>query len=104
MRQVIGGKLYNTETAMEICDVPCSNYPGDFEYHETKLYKSPRGKYLVAGHGGPKSRWSRTVGNNSWSGGRGIEIVDNEEAREIMESAELSPEEMRAAGVTVEEG
>lgn len=103
MKRVIDGKVYNTETAEEICDLPCSAYPGDFQYHETTLYRTPKGAYFLAGKGGPMTRWAQPEGTNGYSGGSGLEVVTSEEARGHAESAEVSPEEMIQAGFELEE-
>lgn len=104
MKRVIEGKLYNTETADKICDLPCQYYPGDFNYHETTMYRSPKGQYFLAGRGGPKTRWSQAIGNSGYSRGSGIELISKDEARGIAESAEMTPDEMIDAGFEVEEG
>lgn len=103
MKRVIDGKIYNTETAEEICDLTCSAYPGDFQFHETTLYRTPKGAYFLAGKGGPLTRWAQPEGNSGYSGGSGLEVVTQEEARGYAESAELSPEAMIEAGFELEE-
>lgn len=103
MKRVIDGKVYNTETAEEVCELPCHYYPGDFQYHETTLYRTPKGAYFLAGKGGPMTMWSEPSGNNGYSGGSGLRVIDQAEAREYAESAELSPEAMQAAGFELEE-
>lgn len=104
MKRIIDGKSYNTDTADCICTIPCSYYPGDFQYHNTKLYRSPKGQYFIAGMGGPMTIWAESVGNSGTSGGSGMRLIDEEEAREWAESACLDEEEMTAAGFNVEEG
>lgn len=104
MKRVIEGKVYNTDTARQICQVRCSCYPGDFHYEETWLYRSPRGVYFLAGSGGPMTRWARPEGSNSWSGGSGLHLIGKDEAISIAEDAEMSPSEMIAAGFEIEEG
>ncbi len=104
MKKVIEGKLYNTETATLICTLPChKTNPRDFEWHDTELYRSPKGTYFVAGEGGAASMWARPV-NNGNSGGEGLRVVDAEDARGYAEAAGLDPEEMVAAGFPVEAG
>jgi hypothetical protein len=103
MKRVIDGKIYNTATAEEICDLPCHAYPGDFQYHETTLYRTEKGAYFVAGKGGPMTRWAQPEGNSGYSGGSGLEVVSQEEARGYAEAAELDPDAMQAAGFELEE-
>ncbi len=103
MRRVIDGKIYDTKTATAVCDLPCHHYPGDFQHHETVLYKTPKGNFFLAGKGGPMSLWAEPCGNNGWSGGSGLRPITREEAREYCEQAELGPEEMTEAGFVLEE-
>ncbi len=103
MKRVIDGKIYDTKTAEEICDLPCHHYPGDFQFHETTLYRTPRGNFFLAGKGGPMTRWAQPEGNSGYSGGSGLEVITHEEARGYAESAELSPEAMAEAGFELEE-
>lgn len=104
VRRVIDGKIYDTETAQQICGLPCWFNRTDFEWHDTALYRSPKGRYFVAGEGNAASMWSQPVGNNCRGGGRGLRAVDAAEARAIMEDAGCSVDDFRAAGLEVEEG
>lgn len=86
MKKVIEGKLYNTATADEICDIsPSGFYRGDFRYEDTRLYRTKKGSWFLAGEGGPLSRWSRSVGQNGSSGGEDIRPLTVDEAREYVE-------------------
>lgn len=103
MKRVIDGRIYNTQTADEVCELVCHHYPGDFQFHETTLYRTPKGAYFLAGKGGPMSMWAQPEGNNGYSGGSGLRVIDAEEARGYAEAAELSPDDMQAAGFELEE-
>lgn len=86
MRKVIDGKTYNTETAAEVCDIsPTGVYSGDFRYEDTRLYKSPKGTFFIAGEGGPMSRWAQPEGQNGRRGGSGLYVIDTDEARSLCE-------------------
>lgn len=104
MKRVIDGKVYDTETATAICELACHYYQGDFNWHDTRLYRTQRGAYFLAGDGGPMSMWAVPEGSNGYSGGSGLSVIDADEAREHAERAGLSPEEMIEAGFTIEEG
>lgn len=104
MRTIIEGRVYDTETAQCICGLDCRHNRGDFGYHETDLYRSPGGQFFIAGWGGPDSLWARSAGQNSWSGGGGLRLVGEAEARAIMEAAGLDADDFRAAGLAVTEG
>lgn len=85
MRRIIEGKVYDTETATEVAEVSgLHEGPSDFSYDNTHLYRSPRGRWFVSGHGGPTSRWARRVGT-SYTGGDGIEVLDDWEAQCLIE-------------------
>jgi hypothetical protein len=86
MKKVIDGKRYNTETATFVCDCsPRGFYRGDFRYEDTGLYRTKRGNWFLSGEGGPMSRWSRSAGLNSWTGGSGIMPLDSDETRAMLE-------------------
>ncbi len=104
MRKIIDGKAYDTTTATVVCDISPSGFSrGDFEYEESYLYKSPRGRFFIAGTGGPMSRWAQAEGQNGRRGGSGIEVLDEAEARGFCER-HGSAEEFEAAFGVPEEG
>ena len=78
MKKVIDGKRYDTATATKIGD-DSRFYCGDFRYRDETLYKTPRGRFFLAGEGGPMSRWARHEGNMS-IGGSGIIALDADDA------------------------
>ena len=104
MKRSINGKIYNTDTAEFICDLPCHYYRSDFKWHDTSLYRTKKGTYFLAGEGGPMSMWSEPCGSGSWSGGSGIRVIGRDEALEYAEQAGLEPEEMIDAGFELQEG
>lgn len=91
MKKIIGGKLYDTETAKSIKSSSFS-YPGQFDYYEETLYRKRTGEYFLAGHGGARSRYARLVETGNWAGGEGITPLSYAEAMEWGEKA-MSPEE-----------
>lgn len=85
MKKIINGALYNTDTA-KLLGEWCSNYnPSDFSFCEEKLYRTKSGKYFLYGSGGPMSKYSRSIGDNNWSGGEHIEPMSPAAAREWAE-------------------
>jgi hypothetical protein len=68
MKQIIDGLTYNTDTARELCELPCSAYNGDFAHHNTSLYMTKKGAFFLSGHG--------------------VETVNKLEARAFLESAD----------------
>lgn len=51
MRRVIDGKVFDTDTADRICQLPCSALGNDAGWHETVLYRTRKGRFFVAGRG-----------------------------------------------------
>lgn len=82
--RVIEGLRYSTLTATEVCNCESSNGSGDFRYEDTSLYLSPRGRFFLAGRGGPLSRWSRSD-YGGYTGGEGLIPVTVAEARSFAE-------------------
>ena len=86
MRRVIDERAYDTSTAEPVCDVSAP-YDGrrDLAYDNTTLYRSPRGQWFIAGEGGPASRWAVSAGQNTTSGGEGLRLVTEDDARRMIE-------------------
>ena len=84
MKEIIDGKRYDTETANLIGGSDnlhrAVDSVTDFGYWEADLYKTKSGNFFLCGSGGPQSMFSRSVGQNSWSGGSGIVPMSPEEA------------------------
>lgn len=85
MKKVINGALYNTETAQRLGSWDNGCFTSDFNYCYEALYRTKSGKYFLYGEGGPMSKYSRSTGNNSWSGSSHIEPLTLEAAREWAE-------------------
>jgi hypothetical protein len=104
MKQIIDGKTFDTDTAQHVCDLECRANRTDFAWHETALYRSPRGQFFIAGNGGPASRWARPAHGGGRTGGGGMQLIDEAEARRIMEEAGCDEADFGAVGLGVEEG
>jgi len=85
MKKVIGGKMYNTETAEELFSFDNGLGGGDFRAMEETLYVTKKGTYFLAGSGGPMSKYSEPCGNMT-SGGSGFSVLTKFEALEWLES------------------
>lgn len=88
MKKIINGKKYDTETATKI-GFACGGGLSfrDFEYWEETLYKKKTGEYFLFGEGGPASKYSVSIGSNSWSGGERFIPMTREEAAKWAEEA-----------------
>lgn len=81
MKQVIDGKVYNTETAEKIAGWSNDYTPSDFNYCEEALYRTKKGAWFLYGEGGARSKYS---GNRSTYGHR-ITALTAEKARQWLE-------------------
>ncbi|GEM_PF-3097112 len=66
--------------------------------------RTHRGAYFLADEGGPMSMWAELEGSNGYTGGGGICVIDENDARAHAERAGLSPKAMRETGFTIDEG
>ncbi len=103
MKQIIDGKMYNTDTATKIADLPCHFYPRDFGWHSTSIYVTPKGRLFVAGRGNALSRWAVPVGNNGHGSGSGIEPLTKAQAADLLETCNADADAYHAAGIEIEE-
>lgn len=102
MKKIIGGKVYDTETAKEMGTY--ANYGSwrDFNHIEETLYKKKTGEFFLYGEGGPATRYAEPEGQNSWSGGSRIMPMTYDEAREWAEK-HLDADEYEEIFGTIEE-
>lgn len=79
MKQVIDGKIYNTETAHAIADHDNGRPLSDFNSACETLYRTTRGRWFLHGKGGAMTRW-RSSSGDMWAGGEGILPITEAEA------------------------
>lgn len=84
IKKVLGGLRYDTATATRICVHESDERRCDFDFEVTRLYRTPRGRFFLAGHGGARSRWSR-ADQGGWTGGEGLMPIGDLEARDFAE-------------------
>jgi hypothetical protein len=86
MRAIIDGKRYDTETSEQVCDISPSGLSySDFSYEDTQLYVTKRGNFFLAGEGNAMSRWSQPHGQRGRRSGSGVQALDREDARRLLE-------------------
>lgn len=84
MVKIYKGRKYDTKTAKEVgCYENDGNWR-DFHHYEETLYKKRTGEYFLFGEGGPMTKYAERV-DNMWSGGKGINPLSYDEAREWAE-------------------
>jgi hypothetical protein len=81
MQRVVNGKRYDTETAEKVCE--WSKRDG-LDWYKNALYRTARGAWFIAGEGGPMSQWREYIGMH-WAGGEGLNPVDRDRARVLLE-------------------
>lgn len=90
MKAIFDGIRYDTDKADLVGETDALSHgvasTTDFAYWEASLYVTPRARrYFLAGRGGPMTRWARSVGGGTYSGGSGITPMSPAEAREWAE-------------------
>lgn len=83
MKQIINGKMYNTETATEIA----TRFNGctGWEYLEETLYRKKNGEFFLCGSGGPMTEYVVQCGDNSYTGSTIIKPFSISEAQKWTE-------------------
>jgi len=94
MKKVIDGKMYNTETAQEIGTKSSDEGKNDFHYFDEALYKTPRGRFFLAGEGGAMTKYAQSCGGNAYCGGSGIIPLTETEALSWAESSDMDADEI----------
>lgn len=85
MKQVVNGKMYNTETAEELFNVSNSLGVNDFRNYDFCVYRTRKGNYFLSGEGGPMTMFARPCGNMT-GGGSAIIPISKDEALEWAEN------------------
>jgi hypothetical protein len=102
MKRIINGKRYDTNTAKLIGETSYSN-PGDFSWWCEELYQKRTGEFFLYGEGGPASKYSRQIEQNTWSGGEQIIPLTLAEAKKWGEKY-LDADEYEEVFGRIEEG
>lgn len=91
MKKIIGGKIYNTETAEQIDRWSNGASCTDFNHCTETLFRSKKGAWFLYGEGGAMSRYAISLeGGKSFGGGKDIVPMSNAEAREWLEQHECT--------------
>lgn len=85
MKKIINGKRYDTDTATHIANASSNCGKSDFGWFDEDLYKTPRGRFFLAGEGHAMTRWATPLSGNGRGPGSGIIPLSQEEAREWCE-------------------
>jgi len=85
MKQIIDGRLYDTDAATKVGEWFNHHLPGDFRRVDEALYRTERGAWFLHGEGGPLSPYAVPVGNNGHGAGEAITPLTDEQARQWAE-------------------
>ena len=85
MKKIINGKKYDTDTAEIVATYSDGKGWRDFSHFEETLYRKKTGEFFLHGSGGPMTKYSRSCGQNEWSGGEEIIPLKFEAARKWAE-------------------
>ena len=90
MRAIIDGLRYDTKTATEVAGYDNGLGWGDFRHIEEALFRTPRGRWFLAGCGGAMTRYARSCGGNCTTGGEGIHPIAAADARKWLEARHMT--------------
>lgn len=85
MKKIINGKMYNTETATELCYTNNGLGINDFNYIEEGLYKKKTGEFFLAGNGGAMTKYAHHCADRTSCAGKAIFPLTEAEAKEWAE-------------------
>lgn len=81
MKKIIGGRLYDTDTAVLIGYWDNGYGAGDFHKCYEELYQKKNGEFFLYGSGGAMTVYAEPCGGGGWSGGSTIIPFTEAEAR-----------------------
>lgn len=85
MKRVIGGKLYNTDTAKIKATYESNHGKNNFEFFSEDLYLKKTGEFFIHGKGGPNSKYCDYFENTRMAG-EAIKPLTIEEAKNWAET------------------
>ena len=101
MKKILDGIRYDSDKAVKLGETSnlgrgCDSVT-DFSFWEAALYRTPKsGRYFITGSGGPMSRFSQSIGQNTWSGSSDLIPMSEDEAYKWAED-HLTTDEIEAA-------
>lgn len=88
MKRIIKNKVYDTDTAKELCNYEPNPYRSDFHWYCETLYQKKTGEFFIFGVGNVASKYSKSCGQNEWCGSEKIVPLTYDEAREWAEQTQ----------------
>lgn len=93
MKKIIGGKIYDTNTAECVHAYSSRHNHDDSNWYEETLYKTKKGVYFLAGTGGPLTKYGVRFGNELY-GMPDISLLSINEALSWCESHDMAADEI----------
>ncbi len=81
MKQIINGRMYNTDTATHVASYSNGCGKGDFHNIDEGIYIKKTGEWFLDGSGGAMTKYAEQDGDG-WCGGRKIIPFTEDEAKE----------------------
>ena len=103
MKRVINGKLYNTDTAVELACYE-ANATDSLNYITERLYRKRTGEYFIHGEGGARTRYAAATSDGWNRGGEAIFPLSVDEARAWAEEHLPCDEFERILGAVPDDG
>ena len=85
MKRIVNGKRYDTEKAEEIASAGSGGTGNDWRSYYETLFRTPRGKWFLAGSGGPLTKYAERNGSERM-GSEGIIPLNEDEVRDWLEA------------------
>lgn len=99
MKRIIKGKLYDTETALEIGRYDNGALPDKFDWICETLYCKRTGEFFIHGEGGARTIYASSPRPDTWASGEAIVPLTYDDAREFAQSKLTTSEYEAAFGV-----
>lgn len=103
MKKVINGKLYNTDTAVELACYE-ANVADSLNYVTERLYRKRTGEYFIHGEGGARTRYAAATSDGWNRGGEAIFPLTAADAHEWAEQHISDDDFERLFGAVPEDG
>ena len=81
MRKIINKKMYDTDTARLLAEYETDYRVNDFRWYREELYRKQTGEFFLYGEGNADSQYAKRIYGNTWTSGKEIYPMSEEEAR-----------------------
>lgn len=103
MKKIIGGRVYNTDTAELVGEWANTYNTRDFNFCIENLYRKKTGEFFIHGRGGPMSKYAVSSGSNTMCGSEQIKPISFEYAKRWAEEKLTADEYEKLFGEVAED-